>query len=208
MERGRKWCATERAAIWERRRRGLSLVETRRLIGCPTTTVFRVVRDHGGFVRRRRKRPERVLQVAEREEISRGLAAGRSVRDIARQIGRAPSTPSREIRRHGGREAYRAADADACAWASQAPAGAPAGALTPGAQMGGAQAAAGLVAEADRGWPSPRFPEPGLRSCQSGLATVLNGSQKQGSTGQCSWVRPAGPLDRQNVTLRVRTAFT
>jgi IS30 family transposase len=92
------------------------LVETGRLIGCPTTTVFRVVRDHGGFVPRRRKRSERVLQVAEREEISRGLAAGRSVRDIARQIGRAPSTLSREIRRHGGREAYRAADADASAW--------------------------------------------------------------------------------------------
>lgn len=116
MEQGRKWCAAERAAIWECRRRGLSLVETGRLIGCPTTTVFRVVRNGGGFVPRRRKRSERVLQVAEREEISRGLAAGRSVRDIARQIGRAPSTLSREIRRHGGREAYRAADADACAW--------------------------------------------------------------------------------------------
>lgn len=116
MGQGRKLCATERAAIWECRRRGLSLVETGRLIGCATPTVFRVVRDHGGFVPRRRTRSERVLQAGEREEISRGLAAGRSVRDIAGQIGRAPSTVSREIRRNGGREAYRAADADACAW--------------------------------------------------------------------------------------------
>jgi IS30 family transposase len=54
--------------------------------------------------------------VGDREEISRGLAAGRSMRQIAATIGRAPSTVSREIARHGGRNGYRAADADAAAW--------------------------------------------------------------------------------------------
>jgi IS30 family transposase len=54
--------------------------------------------------------------MAEREEISRGMAAAESLRAIARRLGRAPSTISREIRRHGGRPQYRAAAADARAW--------------------------------------------------------------------------------------------
>jgi IS30 family transposase len=54
--------------------------------------------------------------MSEREEISRGLAAGRSMRHIAGTLGRSPSTVSREIARHGGRTGYRAADADAAAW--------------------------------------------------------------------------------------------
>jgi IS30 family transposase len=54
--------------------------------------------------------------LGEREEISRGIAAGRSIRHIAASLGRAPSTVSRELTRHGGRSAYRAAEADASAW--------------------------------------------------------------------------------------------
>jgi IS30 family transposase len=57
-----------------------------------------------------------VLTTAEREEISRGLASGESLRAIARQVGRAPSTISRELARHGGRALYRASRADARAW--------------------------------------------------------------------------------------------
>ena len=57
------------------------------------------------------------LRVGEREEISRGLARGESVRQISRRLGRAPSTVSREVRRHGGRAHYRAAGADTSAWA-------------------------------------------------------------------------------------------
>jgi transposase, IS30 family len=52
------------------------------------------------------------LSLAEREEISRGLAAGRSVRAIARGIGRSPSTVCRKVAANGGRERYRACDAD------------------------------------------------------------------------------------------------
>jgi IS30 family transposase len=64
-----------------------------------------------------RRRSARTLQSAEREEISRGLAAGESLRQIARQLGRPPSTISREVARHGGRKRYRAALADRRAWA-------------------------------------------------------------------------------------------
>ncbi|WP_410523080.1 helix-turn-helix domain-containing protein, partial [Phocaeicola dorei] len=56
------------------------------------------------------------LTLGERESISRGLAAGRSLRDIARELGRAPSTISREVSRHGGRRKYRATRADEVAW--------------------------------------------------------------------------------------------
>ena len=56
--------------------------------------------------------------LAEREEISRGIAAGESIRRIAGRLGRAPSTVSREIVRHGGRSRYRASDADGQAWAN------------------------------------------------------------------------------------------
>ena len=70
------------------------------------------------IARQLNRRAARALQVSEREEISRGLSAGRSVREIARQLGRAASTVSREIRRNGGKQAYRAANADARAWRS------------------------------------------------------------------------------------------
>ena len=63
-----------------------------------------------------RRRSARVLSLAEREEISRGLAEGLSLRRIGRRTGRAPSTISREIRRHGGRTRYRAIRADDRAW--------------------------------------------------------------------------------------------
>jgi IS30 family transposase len=63
-----------------------------------------------------RRRSEGALTAAEREEISRGLAAGASLRAVASRIGRAPSTISREVARNGGEARYRAADADERAW--------------------------------------------------------------------------------------------
>jgi IS30 family transposase len=75
-----------------------------------------VLRREGGFEPRSRRRAARALQAAEREEISRGLAAGLSIREIARRLERAASTVSREIGRNGGRHGYRGADADAQAW--------------------------------------------------------------------------------------------
>lgn len=107
----------ERAALWSRWQRGESLSEIGRALGRRPATVFHVVIRRGGLVPPPRHRSARVLVAAEREEISRALAAGASFRDVGRQLQRAPSTISREVGRHGGRAGYRATTADAQAWA-------------------------------------------------------------------------------------------
>ena len=66
--------------------------------------------------RPKRRRSRHALSMAEREEISRGIVAGRSMRAIAAALGRAPSTVSRELQRNGGRRRYRANRADKAAW--------------------------------------------------------------------------------------------
>ncbi|WUX64160.1 helix-turn-helix domain-containing protein [Streptomyces sp. NBC_01431] len=71
----------------------------------------------GGVRLTPRQRSERHLTGGEREEISRGIAAGESARQLAKLLGRSPSTVSREIARNGGRDRYRAASADAAAYA-------------------------------------------------------------------------------------------
>jgi IS30 family transposase len=75
-----------------------------------------VIAQCGGIAPPPRRRSERVLSLGEREEISRAVAAGVSTREISRRLRRAPSTISRELHRHGGRQRYRAAIADAQAW--------------------------------------------------------------------------------------------
>ena len=78
--------------------------------------VWGFLRNQGGIAPRERSRNRRSLSGAEREEISRGIAKQNSVRQIAKQLGRAPSTISREVRRNGGTRAYRATVADVRAW--------------------------------------------------------------------------------------------
>lgn len=79
-------------------------------------SVHGVLSSNGGIVPATRRRSRLALTLAEREEISRGIAISRSLRQIAAGLGRAPSTVSREIACHGNRIAYRASDADAAAW--------------------------------------------------------------------------------------------
>jgi IS30 family transposase len=86
------------------------------LLARPQASVYRVVASHGGVAPRERRRAVRSLTLAEREEISRRLATGASIRAMARELRRAPSTISREIRRHGGLALYRAIAADRRAW--------------------------------------------------------------------------------------------
>lgn len=109
--------AADRAEVWARWRRGELQVTIAQALGWTHTRVGRLLRGAGGIAPVPRRRSARVLQSAEREEISRGLAAGVSLRALARQLGRAPSTISREVARHGGRGGYRAQTADAAAWA-------------------------------------------------------------------------------------------
>jgi IS30 family transposase len=108
---------SERNELWRRWRAGESLVDIAKALDRERTRVGDVVLAAGGIAPPARRRSRRALTAAEREEISRGLAHAETVRGIAQRLGRAPSTISREIRRHGGRPRYRAQCADRRAWA-------------------------------------------------------------------------------------------
>lgn len=102
--------------LWSCWQRGETTVEISDTLGCHKGTVSWHVGRAGGFAPRPRRRAARHLTAAEREEISRGLATGESIRRLAHRLGRAPSTISREIARNGGGVAYRASVAEAAAW--------------------------------------------------------------------------------------------
>src|ERR1035437_7168870 len=106
----------DKAEIWKRWKQGQSLSEIGRAIDRIPGAVFHVVRARGGIPPAPRCRSSQALTVTEREEISRGLATGVSFRQIGARLGRAASTVSREVGRHGGRQWYRAAVADADTW--------------------------------------------------------------------------------------------
>ena len=107
----------QRAELWERWKGGQCVADIARALERRNKSgVYRVLASNGGIAPRARRRAARALRLEEREEISRGIAAGASIRRIARMLGRAPSTVSREVKRHGGRAAYRASDADTGAW--------------------------------------------------------------------------------------------
>src|SRR5262245_22992719 len=108
---------SERNELWRRWRAGESLVDIAKALDRERTRVGDIVAAAGGVAPTLRRRSRLALTPHEREDISRGLARHATVRQIARQLRRAPSTISREIRRHGGRAAYRAAYADRRAWA-------------------------------------------------------------------------------------------
>ena len=112
MPRGPWLTEAERTAIWDRRGKGESLTAIARHVGRSLEGVRKHVNLTGGVRPRPRTRSQRELTVSEREEISRGVAAGASCRAIARQIGRSPSTVSRDVKRNGGRKRYRAAEAE------------------------------------------------------------------------------------------------
>jgi len=110
------WSSSERRELWGRWKQGQGLVEIARALSRPTPSVQNIVTRGGGIAPPVRRRSARVLQLQEREEISRGLAGGMTIRRIAKQLGRAASTVSREVRRHDGIEGYRACEADRGAW--------------------------------------------------------------------------------------------
>lgn len=108
------------AEMWRRWRAGESLREIGAAIARDSGTVHWHIKQRGGIAPPSPVRSQRHLSLAEREEISRGLVLGRSLRSIALQLGRPACTISREVQRNGGRQAYRAVAADQCAWASAA----------------------------------------------------------------------------------------
>ena len=106
----------QKEELWRRWHNGESLSDIGRALGKHPASVFGVLRLYGGFMPLKRSRSERALTLAEREEISRGISSGQSMREIARNLGRSPSTISREIGRNGGLLKYRAHFADDSAW--------------------------------------------------------------------------------------------
>src|SRR6202167_3066287 len=119
IERKRRGLSAEqKAELWKRWKAGQSLNEIGRALGKDHVVVHFVLACHGGIAPPARRRSRRVLTLAEREDISRGIASGCAMRVIARGLHRSPSTISREITRHGGRTQYRANAADQQAWES------------------------------------------------------------------------------------------
>ena len=106
----------QKSEMWDRWQRGESLSSIGRRFDRASSSIFPHLALTGGIRPPRRSRSRLALSLEEREEISRGLAGDRSLRSVARDLKRAPSTISREVRRNGGRKAYRAALSDQRAW--------------------------------------------------------------------------------------------
>jgi IS30 family transposase len=104
--------------MWNRWKAGQSLHAIGRALGKDQHVIYFLLARHGGITPAARRRSRRVLTLAEREDISRGIASGGSIRAIAKRLDRAASTVSREVARHGGRAQYRANEADQRAWES------------------------------------------------------------------------------------------
>ena len=118
MIQRKRWRLTpaEKTEIWRRWKCGQSQHEIGRVFGRPHPTIRKLLLPCGGIAPIPRRRSRLALTLAEREDISRGIASGSSIREIASRVHRAASTVTREIARHGGRLAYRAHDADQQAW--------------------------------------------------------------------------------------------
>ena len=111
-----RYTGSQRALMWERWRAGDSLQQIAQLFDRHHPSIQGILRKTGGIQPPERRRSRLVLSLAEREEISRGVVAGQSIRAMAAGMGRAPSTVSREIYRNCGAESYRANQADQAAW--------------------------------------------------------------------------------------------
>ena len=112
----RGFSSTQKQELWDRWQRGESQKAIGRAFGKPSSSIYLQLAPYGGIRPAPRRRSPLALTLAEREEISRGIVAGQSIRSMARKLGRAASTVSREVGRHGGYDEYRASVADQAAW--------------------------------------------------------------------------------------------
>ena len=120
MMHARRWklSAAQRANMWNRWKAGQSLHAIGRALGKDHVVIRFLLARRGGIAPPARRRSPVALTLAEREDISRGIASGCSMRVIAQRLSRASSTVSREVARHGGRAQYRANEADQQTWES------------------------------------------------------------------------------------------
>src|ERR1035437_1765528 len=107
---------SQKALLWDRWQKGESLQQIAQLFDRKHSSIQGILARTGGIRPAPRCRSRLALTLAEREEISRAVTKGQSIRLIATRLGRAPSTISREINRNGGQEYYRASQADLAAW--------------------------------------------------------------------------------------------
>lgn len=107
---------SQKALMWDRWQKGDSLHQIAKLFDRYHTSIRGILAETGGIRPAPRRRSRLALTLAEREDISRAVVAGHSIRSIASSLGRAPSTISRELSRNGGEERYRASQADQAAW--------------------------------------------------------------------------------------------
>lgn len=110
------YTAEQKAEMWDRWQRGESLKAIGRAFDRPSSSIFGQLAPTGGIRPQLRKRSRLALTLSEREGISRGIASHLSLHAIAAQLGRSPSTISRELTRNGGSDHYRANRADESAW--------------------------------------------------------------------------------------------
>src|SRR5260370_19400075 len=101
----------QRTNMWSRWKAGQSLHEIGRAFGKDHVSIQFMLSQHGGIVPAARRRSPLKLTLVDREDISRGIASGSSIREIAKGLQRAASTGSREVARHGGRPLYPASEA-------------------------------------------------------------------------------------------------
>jgi len=112
----RGFSTSEKTEMWDRWQRGESMRSIGRVFGKPSSSIYFQLAPYGGIRPAVRRRSRLALTLSEREEISRGIVARRSIRSMASHLGRSPSTVSREVCRNGGYDRYRAAVADEQAW--------------------------------------------------------------------------------------------
>ncbi len=106
----------QKSLMWDQWQKGESLHEIARLFDRHHPSIQRILSETGGIRPAKRYRSRLALTLVEREEISRGIVAGNSMRSIATALGRSPSTVSREINRNGGLSQYHASQSDKAAW--------------------------------------------------------------------------------------------
>jgi len=106
----------QKSLMWDRWKKGESLQQIAQLFDRHHPSIQRILAETGGIRPAQRIRSRLSLTLAEREEISRAVVAGHSIRMIATSLRRAPSTISREFKRNGGRQSYRANQAEQAAW--------------------------------------------------------------------------------------------
>ena len=106
----------QKSEMWDQWQRGDSMGSIGRHFNRASGSIFPHLARTGGIRPVARRRSRCALSLIEREEISRALVTKQSFRSIAQNLNRSPSTISREVRRNGGRQAYRAAHSDQQAW--------------------------------------------------------------------------------------------